>query len=88
MNYYFLFEVFAEGGTRTHTPLQEADFKSAASTIPPPRPVKKAASGFEPLHRGFADPRLNHLATPPYSSGAEDGIRTRDLLLGKEAFYR
>ena len=27
----------AEGGTRTHTPLQEADFKSAASTIPPPR---------------------------------------------------
>jgi transcriptional regulator with XRE-family HTH domain len=28
----------AEGGTRTHTPLQEADFKSAASTIPPPRP--------------------------------------------------
>jgi transcriptional regulator with XRE-family HTH domain len=28
----------AEGGTRTHTPLREADFKSAASTIPPPRP--------------------------------------------------
>ena len=27
----------AEGGTRTHTPVQEADFKSAASTIPPPR---------------------------------------------------
>ncbi len=25
----------------------------------------EAASGFEPLHRGFADPRLNHLATPP-----------------------
>jgi hypothetical protein len=34
LNYY------AEGGTRTHTPLQEADFKSAASTIPPPRLVK------------------------------------------------
>ena len=27
----------AEGGTRTHTPLRETDFKSAASTIPPPR---------------------------------------------------
>ena len=25
----------------------------------------KAASGFEPLNRGFADPRLNLLATPP-----------------------
>ena len=48
----------------------------------------KAASGFEPLNRGFADPRLNHLATPPHNTGAEDGIRTRDLLLGKETFYR
>ncbi len=27
----------AEGGTRTHTPFQVADFKSAASAIPPPR---------------------------------------------------
>ena len=67
-----------EGGTRTHTPSREADFKSAASTVPPPRllvPVrnaarglqecKKAASGFEPLYRGFADPCLNLLATPP-----------------------
>lgn len=26
---------------------------------------KKAASGFEPLHRGFADLSLNHLGTPP-----------------------
>ena len=25
----------------------------------------EAASGFEPLNRGFADLRLNHLATPP-----------------------
>ena len=35
--------------------------------------------------RGFADLRLNHLATSPL--GAEDGIRTRDLLLGKEMCY-
>ena len=59
----------AEGGTRTHTSLWRADFKSAASAIPPPRQeVSKkveAASGVEPLNRGFADPRLNHLATPP-----------------------
>ncbi len=26
----------AEGGSRTHTPLRGADFKSAASTVPPP----------------------------------------------------
>ena len=26
----------------------------------------EAASGFEPLHRGFADLSLNHLGTPPY----------------------
>ncbi len=25
----------------------------------------EAASGFEPLNRGFADPSLNHLGTPP-----------------------
>ncbi len=55
----------AEGGTRTHTSLRRADFKSAASTIPPPRQKLEAASGFEPLNRGFADPRLNLLATPP-----------------------
>lgn len=27
----------------------------------------EAASGFEPLHRGFADLSLNHLGTPPLS---------------------
>ena len=27
----------------------------------------EAASGFEPLHRGFADLSLNHLGTPPCS---------------------
>ena len=26
---------------------------------------RKATGGFEPPHRGFADPRLNHLATSP-----------------------
>jgi hypothetical protein len=49
----------------------------------------EATSGFEPLNRGFADPCLNHLATSPQNNdGAEDEIRTRDFLLGKEAFYR
>jgi hypothetical protein len=28
----------------------------------------EAASGFEPLHRGFADLSLNHLGTPPFST--------------------
>jgi hypothetical protein len=29
------------------------------------KPSLEAASGFEPLHRGFADLSLNHLGTPP-----------------------
>jgi hypothetical protein len=50
----------------------------------------EATTGFEPVYRGFADPRLNHLATSPLkiSNGAEDEIRTRDPLLGKEMLYR
>jgi hypothetical protein len=47
----------------------------------------EATGGFEPPDRGFADPRLNLLATSPDENGAEDGIRTRDLLLGKETRY-
>ncbi len=42
----------------------------------------EATTGFEPVNSGFADRRLNHLATSPI--GAEDEIRTRDLLLGKK----
>ena len=45
----------------------------------------EVTGGFEPPHKGFADPRLNRLATSPI--GAGDGIRTRDLLLGKEMLY-
>ena len=54
----------------------------------------EAASGFEPLDRGFADLRLNHLATPPRERmdgcknvGAGNGIRTRDPDLGKVVLY-
>ncbi len=41
----------------------------------------EAASGFEPLNRGFADPSLSHLGTPP-SSGETiiNSIRQKDLL--------
>ena len=49
----------------------------------------EATTGFEPVNRDFADPRLaTWLRRLLYSAGAEDEIRTRDLLLGKEAFYR
>ena len=79
----------AEGGTRTHTPLRETDFKSAASTFPPPRQKLKR-------RRADSDRCIGVLQTPAlplgYTAtifyGAEDEIRTRDLLLGKEAFYR
>ena len=55
----------------------------------------EAASGFEPLNRGFADLRLGHLATPPLREsrrngardGAGNGIRTRDPDLGKVVLY-
>jgi hypothetical protein len=55
----------------------------------------EAASGFEPLSRGFADLRLSHLATPPRwrepvdpkKTGAGNGIRTRDPDLGKVVLY-
>src|SRR5262249_6869730 len=56
---------------RPCTSSRQEDFKSSASAVSPrPRDSHRkksmeAASGFEPLHRGFADLRLSHLATPP-----------------------
>src|SRR5688500_895803 len=63
----------AEGGNRTPTALADQRILSPLRLpVPPPRPHhrrprhREAASGFEPLNRGFADLRLNHLATPPH----------------------
>ena len=47
----------------------------------------EAASGFEPEHKGFADLSLSHLGMPPFCLGAGNGIRTRDVNLGKVALY-
>ena len=64
----------AEGGNRTPTALADQRILSPLRLpVPPPRPNHRrprhmeAASGFEPLNRGFADLRLSHLATPPYT---------------------
>ncbi len=75
--------------------------------------TQEATAGFEPAHKGFADPCLTtwlrrHLGVGPSGPPtplakmptaataasaigrllrAGDGIRTHDLLLGKETFY-
>ena len=36
----------------------------------------EATGGIEPPNKGFADPRLNHLATSPRCAGAQGGTRT------------
>ena len=52
-----------------------------------PEKCLEATSGFEPLNGGFADPCLTTWLRRHLFYGAEDEIRTRDILLGKEAFY-
>ena len=49
--------------------------------------VSEASRGFEPLSEGFADPCLTTWPRRQLKTRAGDGIRTHDLLLGKETFY-
>jgi hypothetical protein len=53
----------------------------------------EATVGFEPTHRGFADPRLDHLATSPSKSGFHYNLRqarhaTRSALLYNLRLWR
>jgi hypothetical protein len=50
------------------------------------RRIVEAASGFEPLHRGFADLSLNHLGTPPLAGRTLVFIMAR--LLSQSALRR
>ena len=69
--------------------LRAEDFKSSASANSATQAYLKgmeATSGFGPLNGGFADPCLaTWLRRLVF--GAEDETRTRDILLGNEAFY-
>src|SRR5829696_6838967 len=67
-----------------HEGCPSAVFKTAASAIPP-RPRWQ-----DPRARAYRVSRPEGTKTPghgPGGTGAEDGIRTRDLLLGKEMLY-
>lgn len=46
--------------------------------------VKKAAGGFEPPYRGFADPCLNLLATPPSSLERKTGFEPATSSLARK----
>ncbi len=48
----------------------------------------EAATGFEPVITILQTVALDHLAMPPQKNGAGDGVRTRDLNLGKVALYQ
>ncbi len=47
----------------------------------------EAASGFEPLNRGFADLRLGHLATPPYLLKRDEGGLSSPLSMERETGF-
>ena len=74
-------------GSNRHGLLHPQDFKSCVSANSTTQAKSvEATPGFEPGNEGFADLCLSQLGDVALL-GAEDGIRTRDPLLGKEVLY-
>ena len=60
---------------QTHPDISKAHVRNAANHESGAGRLE-ATVGFEPTRRGFADPRLNHLATSPLESGFHYNLRS------------
>jgi hypothetical protein len=56
---------YKAGENETQSASVSPELKEALGIVNDFKVEVEAASGFEPLHRGFADLSLNHLGTPP-----------------------
>ena len=71
---------YREPESNRHVPKGQGILSPLRLPIPPSRQFVEAASGFEPLNKGFADLCLSHLATPPIEE-RETGLEPATVTL-------